>query len=115
MRLSIKTVFFFILPVIAVLFYQAERTRLTKTQSKTSQYFDQSEVSSVYDDDTISLPDVDEDGDDSSESTFRALPGIASMVSVEICHHYSTGVLLPLSFKISYKEISPSFLKVFRI
>lgn len=115
MRLTIKTIFFFFLPVIAVLFYQAEKTRLKTVHSKTSQYFDQSEVSSVYDDDNISLPDVDEDGDDSSESSFRSLPGISSIISVEICHHYKADVLLPVSFKVSHKEISPSFLKVFRI
>ncbi|HET6990111.1 MAG TPA: hypothetical protein VFJ43_02260 [Bacteroidia bacterium] len=115
MRKSLKAFLFFILPVTAVLFFQAEKNHLKAAQHKSAMMNDQSDVSSDYDDDSISFPAINDDGDDSSESIVRLLPAISTSISLEFFHPYKADASLSVSFKGSHKEISQSFLKVFRI
>lgn len=115
MKTSAKAFFFFFLPLLVTLFYQAEKGRIVMKEQGIYQGDEQSELSPAAADDSISLFALDDDEDDSSESVVRCLPVVALFFVLTSLLAYRTASPVPVSCKISYRENSPSFLKVFRI
>jgi hypothetical protein len=115
MRSYLKIVFLLIIPVFGLVFFHLEKARLCKKHITSSLVTNQSDISANTDDDSLSDSAFDNDEDNSSESIMRLLSGINSINSIEIpVRVYSS---FPISYSISevYREVSPSFLSVYRI
>ncbi len=115
MSSSMKLILFVFLPVFSLIFFQVEQGRIGKANHKSGYYEDQGDVSSDSDDDTISINSCDDDADDFSESIIRLLPVATSPTfsTAEVLYHST--YITPTSRQIFYRDVSPSFLRVFRI
>lgn len=116
MRKTLRSILFFFLPVFCLVFFQMEKGRMGADGHKFGYSSEQSDVSvDVTDDSSIIATCDDDDDDDSSESIARILPVSTeiSIVSSIVLSHSS--INLPQSRQISYRDVSPSFLRVFRI
>ena len=85
------------------------------TTHKVGYVSDQSDVSADVIDDSISIAACDDDDDDSSESLSRILPTTAVVAYHAPVFYSEFSSLIPPSRQTSYRDISPSFLRVFRI
>jgi hypothetical protein len=116
MRKSLKSILFFFLPVFCLIFFQMEKGRMGIDKHKSGYVADQdqSDISPDVIDDSVTILACDDD-DDSSESIARIVP-LATIISCPSpVFHSETSASFPPSRNISYRDISPSFLKVFRI
>jgi hypothetical protein len=116
MRSALKIILFVFIP-ICLFFFQVEKGRLGNNFHHKSGYVsDQGDVSAdADDDDSFSASAFDDDEDDASEAISRIFPeSSVTSYSITVFHSHSSFLTLP-SRQISYRDVSPSFLRVFRI
>ena|ERR1041385_4596848 len=110
-----KAILFIFIPVMAMLFIQAEKNHLHKIHENAYQSYDDSGVD-IADDDSISFPIDDDDLDDSPESAVKHISACLVSLTSEVCNpDYQLVSFRPADCVDGYRNISPSFLKVFRI
>jgi hypothetical protein len=112
---NLKAILFIFIPLMALLFVQAEKNHLHKIQQNAFQSYDDSGVD-IADDDSISFPIDDDDLDDSPESAVKHISGCLVCFAAEIHNPDYQFARFRTSDRVAaYRNISPSFLKVFRI
>ena len=110
-----KFLFVLIIPVFCLVFSHFEKVRLSHKHEQNCFLDGQPDVSANTNDDSFSEDVIDNDEDSSSESFMRLLTGSMSANFISIPVQVYSFIPAPSSKNISYREISPSFLSVYRI
>lgn len=115
MRTIFRTVLLIFLPMLSLLFVQAEKGHLRIVHKPAFTVCDHSDVESSSSDDEIFSPVIDDNADDCSESVVRNISAFSISNTIEFFNSFKFKTVLPVACVNAYRKNSPSFLKVFRI